>query len=234
MSAKRQPSISVEEILGEMGLRVEVLHETVTAGERARNASHKFDPKGAAGFDAYKLRIRTLRLLLVPLGWTERDVLGCAMTVSPEGDRRIVIARGNEATGLKPLPSTFYKKGAVWRRAVESNQLPLPGIDTLPSESGPSELVETWVLLVWHEERSDMASLKKYVTVRSELSLPDEWHEDRPTGWPVRLPLPELVLEFPIEPNDDGAPPDSSPDGGDDGHSGGDDDNLDVPLKRNR
>lgn len=222
-SSNRKLKLTIEEFLATFGpgLTVELLRQAVAAGEGARNRAHKHDPPGAGGYDAYRFRIRSARIYLAPFGWKATDELGCAMVRNPAGDRRIVIARGDDNTGLEDLPTTFYRKGRVLRQATETNlQMSLPGIPEAVVEPEDLDLeVETWVLLVLTEESLDEEAQKKHVHVRWELSMPISWANDRPSNW-VRHVLPEFDLEFDLLADD---VPDFAAE-----------DDLDIPLLKKK
>lgn len=227
---RQQQQQSVNEQLAAFGpgLTEEVLRQVVAQGEGARHRVHKFDPPGAGGWEAYRTRIRTARMVLFPFKWVPNDELGCAMVRNPAGNRRILIARGNEKTGLEnELPTTFYKKGYVLRQATRRNaQLSFDGpgfVSELEEqhpegeENGDDVVMETWVLLVYTDEFLDKDAGKKRIRVRWELSMPIAWEGDRPSDW-ERINLPEFPIEFAL--TEDELPDFAS------------EDDLDIELKK--
>ncbi len=200
--------------LAELGLTPELLLETIAEGEAARASATPLDPLNAGGQLAYIARIRALRSRLLPLGWTKEDPSGCSVTVSPDGRRQIMIATGDDATGLDAVPSTQYRKGIVMKRAVTNNQQLGFWPESNVPEPGQTPARETWILLVRRELGEDS------VEARAELSLPAKMEKNHPTEWQKRIVLPVLPL--------DSGPPMNTPQGAfDDG------DDIEVPITRN-
>jgi len=207
----REPD-QVRSRLAELGLTPEILLDAIAEGEAARASATPLDPLNAGGQFAYIARIRGIRSRLLPLEWTKEDPSGCPVTVSPDGRRQIMVATGDDATGLEAIPSTQYRKGIVMRRAVANNQQLgfWPEFNAFPPEQAPAR--ETWVLLVRRIEKQDS------VEVRSEISLPARMENNHPTDWQKRIILPVLNLgagsmSAPVATFDDG-------------------DEIDVPIAR--
>lgn len=216
-----------------MGLTVKLIHEALSRAEEVRRETPRQGiPRGAGGRRAYDKRHEALLSQTRPFGVHELHEHSKMLFVNQDGDRRLMIDRGDKNTGRRqspPLPTTFYKKGPVWRCAVEGNlrlhrHPPRQCIlfeDTSSGIADELESFETWALLYDIEQLSTLE--QTLLIVRSEVSLPVAWDGSRPCDWEPRIILPELRLQFtaPSDPFDGGLylEPDA-------------DDDLDVPLER--
>jgi hypothetical protein len=129
---------------------------------------------------------RFLREELIPAGWSYDNPRNLARTIHPSGDFAIVVATGDELTGLADLlPTTKYAKGEATSRAVQVNeQLTLDfGDFDLGAGGSPARDVGellTWIML-FHVDDDGF---------RLELSLPDAIVDGRITSWAERIILP--------------------------------------------
>lgn len=184
--------------LRELGVPYELLVETAQYGFAERlNAEPPFDPLTAAGTDAWRYPVRTLRKGLVGLGgWRIDNPRNLPLVISDNRKINITVSSGDEVTGIRGhrQPRSKNPKGVLIEEAVSRNTLQ---IDMFP-KSLPEAVRKydrtiqypTWVYLLFITDD----------TIRAELSLPNSMDgTDHVDGWAERIlitaPLPgdELI-----------------------------------------
>jgi hypothetical protein len=122
---------------------------------------------------------------LVLKDWTRNDEGQLSIVLSPDGQRAIAVATGDESTGiLGATPKTKYPKGPATIAAVEKNQLAFPFLDQ--ESKGRQKTTETWMLV------RRRAGNRVY----AELSLPALIGDDgRIEGWAARIIFEPIDLE---------------------------------------
>ncbi len=119
----RERLTEVTDSLSALGLSIEVLRDSILAGETARDMCTANDPSNAAGFDAWARSIRNLREQLIALGWTRSDAGGLPVVISPSGSLAVTVATGDEGTGKPELtPKTKYPKDRTTVAVVTCNR----------------------------------------------------------------------------------------------------------------
>lgn len=196
-----------------LGLDHATVEEIALYGLRARQRVSPLAPPSFPGTTQWAETIVGARLILVPREWSPNDSHNFSRIVSPNGRIAIIVATGDELTGIATAePRTKHPKGAKTEAAVEVNvQLEIPGL-SLVTEKDLVAPPETWVYLI-HTNDSEM---------RYELSRPKTQDiEGRVIAWSHRIILPPIDLEA-LPSRDDGDQSD------DDDGSGG----IDVPVER--
>jgi hypothetical protein len=179
--------IAAEQRLRELGLSSEGLLEVIGRGEQARAEATANDPVNAAGWDAYRYRVRALRDIYGHQGWEPETREGLELLGRDDGKVAVVTRSGDEGVGIRgavPQPSRSVgdstRSATSAQLALDPNWLNTP----LPATRG----TRLYMLLV-------------YATpglVRAELSLPTSWDDDgMVTGWIERILLPDLDLTDP-------------------------------------
>ena len=168
--------------LTELGLTVSMVERVVRRADAEASICTEFDPPIIAGLTRWGRATRFLREELVPLGWTYDNPRLLARTIHPRGEFAIVVATGDQQTGVADgiPPTTKHRKGDATVEAVEINgQL---AFDFGSSwEPGPvDDGLLTWFLLFYVDEHE----------FRAELSLPNEIQDGWITGWAERIILP--------------------------------------------
>jgi hypothetical protein len=190
--------IDVRSRVAELGLSVEVLTESILAGELARNSCTPNDPPSAPGFLFWAKIVRALRENLVTDGFVRSDERNFSIVVSPDRSYSIAVSTGDEATGDPSSPSsTKYAKGPLTVEAVERNGQLLLFKEMEPPEAEDSKVVGiTRILLV----------RKSGDSILSELSVPDKVVDGFVETWAERIILPTIELDRPerrANPEDD-------------------------------
>jgi hypothetical protein len=184
----RERLTEVTDSLSALGLSINVLQDSILAGETARDMCTANDPSNAAGFDAWARSIRSLREQLVASGWTRGDAGGLPVVISPSGSLAITIATGDEGTG-KPeaSPKTKCAKGRTTIALVTRNRTQRDFFESDEEEVNVANpQADTWFLL---RNRIDEA-------VFAELSLPAAIGDDgRVEEWIERIILPAISLD---------------------------------------
>lgn len=145
------------------GLSVELLRTALKNGDAARRGCHDTDPDDYPARTANVVAYRYLFGELRSLGWQHENERGQIRLVTPDGRHALVLATGDENTGLRHghQPRTRSAKGEVTTNAIRLNRdLPLFGEDAAPSGA------ELWfVLVTWIEDEEESE-------IRFELSRP--------------------------------------------------------------
>lgn len=103
-------------------------------------------PRASSGIAMFDGVVFGLRSALIPKEWRKSDICGQSGIQSPNGEIRIVVAQGNEHTGLEgPGLNRKYPLGRVASRQVECNGQLL--LDFGESYSTITTKQETWFLL---------------------------------------------------------------------------------------
>lgn len=178
--------------LAELGLTVDMVRGAVDNGYRAKAACTANDPLAFPGTAFWARTTSGLREQLRPRGWLPRCEEGYELVVNPEGTMAIVVATGDDATGIATrTPKTNRPKGQKTIEAVETNR---GQIDLFASGETAEEHRQrdgdwvTWFLLI-----KDLRVGDRHF-VRAELSLPAEMGDDgRVERWERRIILPEFI-----------------------------------------
>jgi hypothetical protein len=209
--ARRSKIVSPEQAdarLGEMGLSVKIVHESITAGDDARRrVTNKYYPRNFPGMTMWAETIAMLRRQLLKLrqGWRIGKT-GNYETVYSTGQRiAFAVVAGNGYTGIdgKRDPKLTRKRGPKTQERVQRNaefvqlELAIPGLPEPKKELPADEDCSTWFLLVYADDDE----------VRMEVSLPLDLGADGLGGdWVERILLPPLPISgavAPIEPDED-------------------------------
>lgn len=191
------PTISGADRLPELGLTVDVVAAALAAADRESGHCSDLDPPILEGLLRWGRATRALREQLVPRGWTYDNPNNLARTIHPSGDFAVVVATGDEGTGL---PSSGagprHARGFATEQAIHANgQLSfefgaLIQLTTSGRATGLGHL-QTWFLL-YHATPE---------VFRTELSLPQGFERGRITEWTERIllpPLPRAPLTEPV------------------------------------
>ena len=194
--------VESEDRLNRLGLSSSILWEAVEFGYGHAAACTEHDPRVGKGVLTWSKINRGLRDILVPKGWTTENPKNYEMTIHPEGQFAIVVAKGDLSTGKEDqAPMTRARKGPVTQQIIHANQL---GFADLSAEwDYANRKRETWILL----HRLDPAG----PVLRAELSLPsamnrdgnvNEWKEriilqinDDLSGLATRLPIADPSVD---------------------------------------
>lgn len=181
-------TVSGPERLAELDLAVDVVAIALAAADRESARCSDLDPPILEGLLRWGRATRALREQLVPHGWTYDNPHNLARTIHPSGDFAVVLATGDEGTGL---PSSGagprHARGYATEQAIHANgQLtfefgPLLQLSTGGRSAGLGHL-QTWFLL-YHPHPDHF---------RAELSLPRGIDRGRITRWTERILLPPL------------------------------------------
>ncbi|HET8797399.1 MAG TPA: hypothetical protein VFO89_06920 [Thermoanaerobaculia bacterium] len=168
-------------------LNLEILKSAVVAGQQALAACSLDRPPMARGVHVWGVILETLRILgRRVMGWA-RSEAKLSSVLSPDGNTQIVVATGDEATGVEgAVPRTKYPRGAASIEAIEGNQMCLfPNIAPFKKPTAkPGAL--TWILL--HRRKKE--------EVVWEISLPKAVDTDGIIqSWETRIILPPLAVE---------------------------------------
>ena len=173
------------------GLTPDLLRESVLEGAEYIFACTDNDAKQAPGYIGWDKITRAVRERLIPLGWCRSDEHNQARTTSPDGSVTIVIAAGNDLTGIEgdSQPTTRSPKGPVTASAVEVNQRSFAEVMDDPAFIKPPT-PETWILLYYVDEDAE--------EIRVELSFPEQIASNGFVAiWNERIILPAISLGGP-------------------------------------
>ena len=171
-----------------LGLTVDIIRESIMAGELAWSSCTRNDPPALGGLLRWGRTTRGLRERTIPHGWKRSEAGQLSTVVHPAGDVAIAVATGDEGTGIaEAVPRTKYPKGPATAAAVERNQLQLGLFDAeihpLGDDDAPESKVVTWLARSGRE-------------VRFELSLPGRiGDDDRVEDWAERILFEPLSVE---------------------------------------
>ncbi len=196
-----------------LGLDAETIEEIVMYGLLARQACSPLSPPSFPGTVQWAQTIVGSRVALIPRDWTPNDDHNFSRIVSPDEAIAIVVATGDEDTGLATgKPRTRYPKGPETTAAVQANaQMEFPGLAIAQFQKASPPSLETWITLLSTNE----------FECRYELSRPQaQDKEGRVIAWSDRIIFPPIEIE---------GLPGRDDDGGDDHDDEG---GLDVPVER--
>lgn len=194
MGALISGTISGPERLAELDLTVDAIAIALAAADHESAQCSDLDPPILAGLLRWGRATRALREQLVPLGWTYDNPNNLARTIHPTGDFAVVLATGDEGTGLPDSGAgPRHARGFATEQAIHANgQLSFEFGSLLQLATGRSAGIghlQTWFLL-YHPD-------PEYFRV--ELSLPRVIDRGRITRWTERILLPPLPRRVPIE-----------------------------------
>lgn len=178
--------------LEELGLDVGLIERVVRRADAEAGMCTELDPPIMEGMTRWGRTTRFLREELVPDGWGYDNPRNLARTIHPSGEFALVVATGDEFTGVPDVPpSTKYRKGEATAAAVSQNlqlAFDFPGFgDTGFGDPGDGDHpLLTWFLLFYPDEHE----------FRAEVSLPAGIADGRISSWAERIILPA----FPREP----------------------------------
>lgn len=156
------------------GLKEDWLREAVEFGTNYIRECTDNDPSQLPGILGWGKITRGLCERLIPKGFSSANVGGQASIIAADGSFRIVVAGGDERTGLVgPDPSTRSSKGSVTAKAVDDNVLSFADVEPSFTKFEKKTLVapkQIWMLLYYVDEVND--------EVRMELSLPNRMDVD--------------------------------------------------------
>jgi hypothetical protein len=191
-----------------------VMEEIVMFGVRARQSCSPLAPPSYPGTTQWAETIVGSRVHLIPKGWTPNDDHNFSRIVNPKETVAIVVATGDEHTGIATgEPRTRYPKGPETTAAVKANvQMELPGLAIAHFDAISPPTLETWIALLSYNE----------FECRYELSRPlEQDKEGRVIAWSDRIIFPPIDIEgLPGRDNDGGNDHDDDEGG------------LDVPVER--
>jgi hypothetical protein len=196
-----------------LGLDEATVEKIVLHGLIARQGCSPLSPPSYPGVVQWAETIIGSRMILIPRGWTPNDAHNFSRIVNPEGTIAIIVATGDEHTGIATAePRTKYPKGPETTAAVLANeQMEFPGLAIAAFESPTAPKCETWILL---PSTNDFE-------MRYELSRPKaQDKEGRVVSWSDRIIFPSIEIE---------SLPGRDDNGGDDDD---DDRGIDVPVER--
>ncbi|MEV6218851.1 hypothetical protein [Nocardia sp. NPDC051833] len=172
----------------------EVLDVVIRAVVDAADNTHPLAPPGAAGQRAYQAGVAVLRELLFARGWKKDERSGVARTVHPERGLAIIVAVGNEYTGMPGTDEDFTTKWPKGSCALTGERYVAEGFDAVDESFPVSPTVEgTWE--VWY-----LAHRRAEDRVFVEVSKPGRLDErDFPVDWLDRIILEPLDLSGAVD-----------------------------------
>jgi hypothetical protein len=174
--------------LPELGLTVDVVAGALAAADRESGSCTDLDPPILQGLLRWGRATRALREQLVPLGWSYDNPNNLARTIHPSGDFAVVVATGDDGTGLRGSGAgPRHARGYATEQAIHANgqlAFEFEALMQLASAGRAAGLghLQTWLLL-YHPEPEFF---------RAELSLPRGFERGRITKWTERILLPLL------------------------------------------
>jgi len=217
------PERGIDQRLADFDLTIADVHDKIIfAATQAADAVSPLAPKGAPGRHSHDYCVAALRsVLLLKEGWEIDEDDFVARTVNREKRIAIVVAGGNEFTGIPGTDADFttkWHKGArAFAGAPTNLQMGLDDIDGSGFDWGlrekdPSMKWRLWYL-VHHRVNKNL--------VRLELSAPGHLDDaEFPRSWVERIFLPpyQVGQRNVVRPKDDG---------GDDGTAA-----VNVPVQK--
>ena len=176
--------------LSAFGLTVDILQKPVRVGHLGLVSCTDNDPPFVRGFTAWAHTLRSLRELLIPLGWKRDNSANYARTFSDKHCINIIVASGDAATGCGHLaPKTKSPKGTRAENSVLGNAQGLlagflPDLNQEEGLTPDSSGYPTWIFLVFITEAA----------VRAELSFPITIKAGNIESWRERILLPDIAV----------------------------------------
>lgn len=171
--------------LAELGLPENALQEAAKSGLAAWAACTPNHPTMYPGIVAWGETTRVLRDHLVLLGWNAINESGQALVVNASGTIAVMVAGGDENTGIHSLndPRTKSAKGPKTIEAIQRNQWLFPEMEEEDRHSHEARgKRQTWVLLLARDMQAG--------ELRAELSIPMHMTDDcRISEWSERVIL---------------------------------------------
>jgi hypothetical protein len=178
--------VEVAHRLEQLGLSVDLLHESIMFGEGYRNSCTINDPPMLPGLLGWGRTMRGIRERLIPHypDWRRSDVGNYSTVVNDAKHIAIAVATGDENTGRAGrAPKTKHPKGPATMDAVRRNVAQLELFDRPPVQPPENSQDLTWLLLIASSEEG----------VFGELSLPDfVGPDDRVEQWNERIILGKI------------------------------------------
>ncbi|MEP6560786.1 MAG: hypothetical protein ABJD68_06875 [Nakamurella sp.] len=174
--------------LAELGLSVDIVATALRRADADSAACSELDPPILEGLLRWGRTTKYLREGLLPSGWTFDNPRNLARTISPARDVAIVVATGNDRTGLADYEAgTRHHKGYATERAISTNGQLTFDLGELVQVSGSDRAAggdppDLWLLLFLADEDN----------FRAELSLPAAIDKGRITEWSERILLPVI------------------------------------------
>ncbi|HEY5882187.1 MAG TPA: hypothetical protein VIU11_24975 [Nakamurella sp.] len=186
------PTISEASRLTGLGLTVNIVAAALSAADRESRGCSDLDPPILEGLLRWGRATRALREQLVSQGWSYDNPNNLARTIHPSGEFAVVVATGDEGTGL---PSSGagprHARGYATEQAIHANGQLAFEFDALLQLSVAGKAagvghLQTWFLL-YHATPEFF---------RAEVSLPQEFERGRITEWTERILLPPLPRDL--------------------------------------
>ena len=144
----------VDARLREMALERRSLLDAVRAAAVASFGCTAFDPRGAPGYESYRMGVRTLRERLVPLGWEANSDGGLESVIHRAKRLRLAFLNADSGAGRPDgIPQNRCKKGARSEGVSQANEnfaLFPEGELYLPVASHDAAVLEEDGYLTWH------------------------------------------------------------------------------------
>ncbi len=155
----------VEQRLHQLGLELEGLRKVARAAIFARNDITAYDPLTAAGWDAWRYGIRTMREIFCGEEWRLYRKDGVEGIVNHERGMRVLFMNVDKAADRNILPRACSPKGlAVQREAVGQPTL-FP--DIFPEAENDD--YETWFFMVEANGNEIRAELSQFTEVSGKM-----------------------------------------------------------------
>jgi hypothetical protein len=183
------------ERLAELGLSTENIARALRRGDQQTMTCTALDPPIMEGLLRWGRTTAFLREELIPAGWSFDNPRNLARTIHPSGEFAIVVATGDEGTGLAGHEAgPRHAKGYATEQAIHANgQLSFEFGSLLHvSQQGQAAglgALQTWFLL-YHAEPD---------CFRVELSLPEAFEGGRITRWTERILLPPVPRQTVVD-----------------------------------
>jgi hypothetical protein len=172
--------------LAELGVSLEALQRSISAGHVARITCTENDPPFIPGTEAWRFTVVTLRDELCPRGWRKADPGNYSLVINDARKLNIVVAsadgftcRSHGSPRTKSLKG-LYTEAATIRNRLEGDLFP----ETLAEDvRRVAALLEypTWILLIYITDEE----------CRAELSLPADMEDHQIIAWEERIFIPD-------------------------------------------
>ena len=180
--------------LAELGLSIELIARVLGRADAETEDCTPLDPPIMEGMLRWGRMTRFLREELIAAGWSYDNPRNLARTIHPSGEFAIVVATGDERTGLADgEASARHRKGRAMEQAIHTNGQLAFDLGAMLSVTREGKAVgvgalRMWLLLFYADEE----------VFRAELSLPEAFEDGRITRWAERILLPAIPREWPI------------------------------------